>query len=120
MSDKYRHMEEAWGIEENPFPSEAIHQGSEPYNPQVCPDDHDGLREAILAARRRLGATLVALREEALDAFVTGDDGSFAEWLSEVSDASRIRSGLAYFDFAFTIASAAGVPHFFVFVDQLE
>ena len=24
MSDKYRHMEEAWGIEGNPFPSEAI------------------------------------------------------------------------------------------------
>src|SRR5437588_9056786 len=41
MSDKYQHMEEAWGIEGNPFPSEAIHQGSEPYNPQVFQDEYD-------------------------------------------------------------------------------
>jgi hypothetical protein len=84
------------------------------------PDDHDGLKTAIQAARRSLGATLVALREDALDAFVLNDDGGFANFLSEVSDASRIRSGLSYFDFVFTIASAAGVPHFCVFVDQLE
>jgi hypothetical protein len=247
MSDKYRHMEEAWGIEGNPFPSEAIHQGSEPYNPQVFPDeyeqffqklvygalmdrrgfsflwskgangedtgfgktsllkhaarevnkdfgetvlrdagmkeekvrtnlavaayaslntlsvagiypilfaaaeylsdpkhgidgrstldhlreriieknglecdDDDGLKAAIKAARRGLGATLVALREDALEALVSNEDGGFANYLSEVSDASRIRSGLSYFDFVFTIASAAGVPHFCVFVDQLE
>jgi hypothetical protein len=247
MSDKYRHMEEAWGIEENPFPSEAIHQGPEPYNPKVFQDEYDqffeklvygalmdrrgfsflwskgangedtgfgktsllkhaarevnqdfaetvlrnsgmkeqkiktnlavaayaslntlsaagvypilfaaaeylsdpkngiggrsildhlreriiekneleadddeGLKKAIQAARKNLGATLVALREDALDAFVHGEDGGFAEFLSEVSDASRIRSGLSYFDFVFTIASAAGVPHFCVFVDQLE
>jgi hypothetical protein len=247
MSDKYRHMEEAWGIEGNPFPSEAIHQGSEPYNPQVFPDeydqffaklvygalmdrrgfsflwskgangedtgfgktsllkhaagevnkdfgetvlrdagmkeqkiktslavaayaslntlsaagvypilfaaaeyladpkngaegrsvldhlrqriieknelepdDHEGLKTAIQGARRILGATLVALREDALDAFVLGEDGGFADFLSEVSDASRIRSGLSYFDFVFTIACAADVPHFCVFVDQLE
>jgi hypothetical protein len=247
MPDKYRHMEEAWGIEANPFPSEAIHQGPEPYNPDVFPDeydqffdklvygalmdrrgfsflwskgangedtgfgktsllkhaarevnqdfaetvlrnagmkeqkikanlavaayaslntlsaagvypilfaaaeyladpkkgfsgrsvldhlreriiennalesdDHKGLKTAIQTARRSLGATLVALREDALDAFVLGEDAGFAEFLSGVSDASRIRSGLSYFDFVFTIASAAGVPHFCVFVDQLE
>lgn len=247
MSDKYQHMQEAWGIDGNPFPSEAIHQGSEPYNPQVFPeeydqffeklvygalmdrrgfsflwskgvngedtgfgktsllkhaarevnrdfgqsvlrnagmkdekipsnlavaayaslntlsgagvypilfaaaeyladpkngegvssvlehlrkriiennglkpDDHGGLKAAILAARRKLGATLVALREDALDAFVLNEDGGFADFLSGVSDASRIRSGLSYFDFVFTIASAASVPHFCVFVDQLE
>src|SRR6202030_273169 len=32
----------------------------------------------------------------------------------------RIRNGLAYFDFAFTVAAAAGIPDVFVFVDQLE
>jgi len=247
MSDKYRHMEEAWGIEGNPFPSEAIHQGPEPYNPEVFPEeydqffsklvygalmdrrgfsflwskgtngedtgfgktsllkhaarevnrdfgetvlrnagmkeekiktnlavaayaslntlsaagvypilfaaaefladpkfgfdgrsvvdclreriiennnlesgDYDGLKLALQAARRSLGATLVALRADALEAFVEGEDGGFAEFLSGVSDASRIRSGLAYFDLVFTIAAAAGVPHFCVFVDQLE
>jgi hypothetical protein len=84
------------------------------------PDDHDSLKETIQKARRHLGVTLVALREDALDKFVYGQGGDFAEFLAGVSDASRIRSGLSYFDFVFTIASAAGVPHFCVFVDQLE
>ena len=35
-------------------------------------------------------------------------------------DTTRVRSGLAYFDFAFTVGVAAGVPHLLVFVDQLE
>lgn len=246
MSDKYQHMLEAWGSEGNPFPSEAIHQGPEPYNPQVFqdeydqffaklvygalmdrrgfsflwskgangedtgfgktsllkhaarevnqdfgesvlhnagmkrerikanlavaayaslntlsasgvypilfaaaeyladpkhgkdgrsviddlrdriieinglePDDQESLKTAIRKTRRNLGATLVALREDALDKFAQSAE-DFAEFLSGVSDASRIRSGLAYFDFVFTIAAAAGVPHFCVFVDQLE
>jgi hypothetical protein len=84
------------------------------------PDHRDSLKETIQKTRRNLGATLVALREDALDNFVYGHDGDFAEFLSGVSDARRIRSGLSYFDFVFTIASAAGVPHFCVFVDQLE
>src|SRR3977135_3548876 len=39
MSDRYQHMQEAWGIEHNPFPAEAINQGSEPYNPEVFPEE---------------------------------------------------------------------------------
>ena len=45
---------------------------------------------------------------------------TIADFLGEVKDTTRVRSGLAYFDFVFTIAAAAGVPHFFVLVDQLE
>lgn len=247
MSDKYQHMTEAWGIEGNPFPSEAIHQGGEPYSTDVFPqeneqffkklvygavmdrrgfsflwskgangedtgfgkttllkhgaqeidqdfgqtvlrnagmkkdriqanlavasyaslntlssggvypilfaaaeyladpkygrdgrsvlgllrdqiieanglekDDLEALRSAILKARRELGPTLPPLNEEALRAFCSTDDTDIADFLAGVKDTTRVRSGLAYFDFVFTVATAAGAPHFFVFVDQLE
>jgi hypothetical protein len=87
---------------------------------EIEEDDADGLRNLILAERRKLGATLAPLRADTLDAFCTGEDGDFASFLSGVSQASRIRNGLAYFDFAFTIISAAGVRHLFLFIDQLE
>lgn len=247
MSDRYQHMQEAWGIEHNPFPAEAINQGNEPYNPNVFPEelekfysrliygaamdrrgfsflwskgansedtgmgktamlrqaareinrdfgetvlseagmkpdrvkthgavaayasfnttsvtgvysilfaaveyladpqtgfdgisildilrsrirrnngiddaDADGLRTAIRDARRKLGATLPPLREDAIDEFCNSADGEFADFLTGVSPTSRIRNGLAYFDLAFTVAAAAGVQHVFVLVDQLE
>ena len=247
MTDKYQHMAEAWGIDGNPFPADAIHQGSEPYNPEVFPeendsffkrlvygaimdrrgfsflwskgangedtgfgkttllkhgarevnrdfgqsvlatagmrkdripsnlavasytslntlssvgvypilfaaaeyladpkngvggksvfgllrdriveangledDDEDGVRSAVLKARRKLGPTLTPLNEEALRAFGSPDDGEIGDFLAGVKDTTRVRSGLAYFDFAFTVAATAGVPHFLVFVDQLE
>lgn len=247
MSDKYQHMSEAWGIDGNPFPSEAIHQGNEPFNPEVFPeenerffkrlvygaimdrrgfsflwskgangedtgfgkttqmrygakqinqdfgqtvlteagmkkdripknlavaaytslntlsavgiypalfaaaeyladpkngvggrsvlgllrdrivelneleeDDDQGVRAAVMKARRTLGPTLAPLNDEALTAFSSSDDNKIAEFLGEVKDTTRVRSGLAYFDLAFTVAAAAGVHHFFVFVDQLE
>lgn len=247
MSDKYQHMEEAWGWTRNPYPAEAINSGTEPYNPEVFPeesdqfysrlvygaamdqrgfsflwskgannedtgmgkttllrqaakainvdfgatvlrdagmreeiigrhksvaayasfnttsvngvyanlfagvehladprhgqgglsiiealraqirkargiedDNADGLRAAIRDTRRKLGATLPPLRDDMLEAFCTGEDGDFADFLTEVSPASRVRNGLAYFDFAFTVIAAAGVQHLFMFVDQLE
>lgn len=79
-----------------------------------------GLRTALEKRRRELGATLPPLRDDALTAFCEGADGEFAWFLGEVSPASRTRNGLAYFDFAFTVAMAAGMTHFFVLVDQLE
>jgi hypothetical protein len=248
MSDRYEHMDEAWGIERNPFPAEAINRGEDdPYSPEVFPeemksfhsklvysaamdqrgfsflwskgpnnddtgmgkttllkqaakeinedfgervlgeagmkptviekhksiaayasfdttsangiypvlfaiveyladpangsngvsvldtlrsqireehgledDDDDGLRDALRTARRKLGATLPLLRADAVDAFCNSKDGEFADSLAEISSASRIRSGLDYFDFAFTVAMAAGVKHVFLFIDQLE
>src|SRR5579859_2883284 len=38
MSGKYDHMQEAWGIERNPFPAEAIYQGNEPFNETLFPE----------------------------------------------------------------------------------
>lgn len=247
MSDRYQHMADAWGLESNPFPAEAINSGTEPYNAAVFPaeseqfysrlvygaamdrrgfsflwskgannedtgmgkttmlrqaakainadcgttvlaeagmreslieshravaayasfnttsvtgvypilfagveyladprygsgglsileslrakiredlsldeDDAAGLRDAILQVRRKLGAVLAPLRDDVLDAFCTSEDGDFADFLAEISPASRIRNGLAYFDFAFTVVAAAGIRHLFMFVDQLE
>ena len=82
--------------------------------------DSDGLRDAIRHARRKLGATLPPLREDTIDAYCNSSPGEFADFLAEVTPTSRIRNGLAYFDFALTIAAAAGIRHVFVLVDQLE
>src|SRR5688572_19360288 len=38
---KYEHMQETWGIDGNPFPSEAIHQGNEPYSSAVFPEEQE-------------------------------------------------------------------------------
>lgn len=83
-------------------------------------DDEEGLRLVIRDARRKLGATLPPLRDDALDQFCTGLDGSFADFLSAVTPTSRTRNGMAYFDFALTVAAAAGIRHMFLLVDQLE
>lgn len=83
-------------------------------------DDSDGLRNVLRAARRKLGATLPLLREDAVKAFCTLEDEGFADFLAGISPASRIRNGLDYFDFAFTVAMAAGMKHVFLFIDQLE
>ena len=247
MSDKYQHMAETWGWDGNPYPAEAINSGSEPYSPEVFPeeseqfysrlvygaamdkrgfnflwskgannedtgmgkttilrqaakainidfgakvlreagmreeivarhksaaayasfnttsvngvysnlfaaveyladprngsngvsildsiraqiqkdrglqlDDRDGLRAAIRDARRKLGATLPPLRDDVVEAFCNSEDGDFADFLTEVRPASRVRNGLTYFDFAFTVLAAAGIQHLFMFIDQLE
>lgn len=86
----------------------------------IDPLDGQSVVRAVLAARRRLGPTLPPLRTEALDAIANPTVGAFAEFLADVSSASRIRSGLQYLDVVYTIARAADVPHLFVFVDQLE
>jgi hypothetical protein len=83
-------------------------------------DDEEGVRSAVLKARRKLGPTLAPLNEEALRAFGSPDDGEVGAFLADVKDTTRVRSGLAYFDFAFAVATAAAVPYFLVFVDQLE
>jgi hypothetical protein len=48
MSDKYDHMREAWGIDGNPFPADAIHQGPEPYNPEVFHEEHQQFLKKML------------------------------------------------------------------------
>jgi hypothetical protein len=48
MSDRYRHMQEAWGIEANPFPAEAIDSDSEPYNPDVFSEELEQFRSRLI------------------------------------------------------------------------
>jgi hypothetical protein len=86
---------------------------------QILENDMDGLINVLQAKRRELGPTLPPLRPDALQAFA-GTETDFAAFLGEVTTAGRSRNGLAYFDFAFTVAWTAGIRHFFVFVDQLE
>ena len=38
---KYRHMEEAWGIDGNPFPADTMRQGNEPYSREVFSEEHE-------------------------------------------------------------------------------
>jgi hypothetical protein len=80
--------------------------------------DELGVLRALNTARKKMGSTLAPLPEDILAAFVS--DGDVSDALAEVKDARRVRSGLAYFDFAVTVAEAAGISHFFVLVDQLE
>lgn len=85
-------------------------------------DDVAGVRAVLASERSRLAPGRPVLRAEALAALAVPDEGGsvLANALAEVSDASRQRSGLDYFEAFFTLAQAAGVYHVFVFVDQLE
>src|SRR3954467_12868937 len=38
-TDPYTHMEEAWKLDGNPFPSEAIRRPGQPYSSDVFPDE---------------------------------------------------------------------------------
>jgi len=82
------------------------------------PNANDFIEGAMLNARQTLGPTLPPMRSDFLDAFVAGEP--ITDVLAEVSPASRVRNGLAYFDVLFTIAYAAGIHDVFVSIDQLE
>ena len=54
--DPYTHMEEAWNLEANPFPPDAIRHPGQPFSPEVFPDEaldfrRKLVRGAILANR---------------------------------------------------------------------
>jgi hypothetical protein len=85
-------------------------------------DDADGVRDAIVRTRTRIAPGRPVLRSEIVEALAADDPEGYhlAAVLATVSDASRQRSGLDFFEAFFTLAQAAGVPHVFVFVDQLE
>ena len=56
-------------------------------------DDEDGVRSAVLKARRKLGPTLTPLNEEALRVFGSPDDGEIGDFLAGVKDTTRSRLG---------------------------
>ena len=75
---------------------------------------------AIRDAYLRISPGGAPLRQELLNAFVAGGASSLHQQLGQVSQASRLRSGLQYLDFLMAILAAAGVDHLYLFIDQLE
>jgi hypothetical protein len=74
---------------------------------------------AVVKARRAMAPGGVPLRPELTAAFGGGPD-QLAVALSEVTEATRMRSGMQFLDFILAALGAAGINHLFIFVDQLE
>ena len=83
-------------------------------------DDAPGKVAAKLAETRlAIAPTSSALRPDLLKVFAEAPD-EVPGFLGRVSDASQIRSGLQYLNFAMIALAAAGVRKVFLMVDQLE
>ena len=83
-------------------------------------DDAPGKVVAKLAETRLATApTSSALRPELIQVFAEAPD-EMPGFLGSVSNASQIRSGLQYLDFAMIAFAAAGVRKVFLMIDQLE
>lgn len=48
MSNMFDHIEEAWGLEQNPFPHAAISNETSPYSPEVFPGETDEFQQKII------------------------------------------------------------------------
>ena len=46
--DLYAHMEEAWKLDQNPFPAEAIRVEAQPYSPGVFTEEADEFRRKLI------------------------------------------------------------------------
>ena len=46
--DPIDHMEEAWHLDRNPFPAEAIHSGTQPYSPAVFDEEAQEFRRKLI------------------------------------------------------------------------
>ena len=51
MPDEFDHMEEAWKLERNPFPAEAIRvqNANQPYSESVFPEETKAFRRKFIA-----------------------------------------------------------------------
>src|SRR3954452_22608212 len=47
-TDPYTHMEEAWKLDGNPFPSEAIRRPGQPYSSDVFPDETADFKRKLI------------------------------------------------------------------------
>jgi hypothetical protein len=83
-------------------------------------DQSYAIEGAIRAAYRGISPGGAPLRQELLNAFVAGGAADLHKQLGQVSQASRLRSGLQYLDFLMAVLAAAGVEHLYLFIDQLE
>ena len=82
-------------------------------------DDTAAIIHELSETRLAIAPSGPPLRPDLLDAFAAGPD-DFAYMLSEVSEASQVRSGIQYFAFAFFALAAAGTEKCFIMIDQLE
>lgn len=83
-------------------------------------DDAPGKVAAKVAETRlAVAPTSSALRPDLMEVFAAAP-GEVPGFLGSVSNASQIRSGLQYLDFALIAFAAAGVRKVFLMIDQLE
>src|SRR5206468_2897597 len=75
-----------------------------------------GIADAVVTARRGMAPGGVPLRPDLVAAFAASPS-HFAIALSEVTEATRMRSGMQFLDFALAALGAAGINHLFVLVD---
>ena len=89
----------------------------------ICNGIGDDSPEEVVArlaeTRLAIAPTSSALRPDLIEAFAEEPD-KMPGFLGSVSNASQIRSGLQYLDFAMIALAAAGVRKVFLMIDQLE
>lgn len=78
------------------------------------------IESALRDAQLRIAPGGSPLRPELSNAFALGGASFLHQQLGQVSQASRLRSGLQYLDFLMAVLAAAGVDHLYLFIDQLE
>ena len=90
---------------------------------QICEaigdDAPDKVTAKLAKTRLEIAPTASALRPDLLDVF-SGSPSELPEFLGRVSDATQIRSGLHYLNFAVIALAAADVRKVFLMIDQLE
>jgi hypothetical protein len=81
--------------------------------------DPDAVWEIVADKLLEIAPTGQQLRPDFMHAFLESPQ-ALASFLSEVSDASRVRNGIQYFTAALYVLVAAGVDKLFLMVDQME
>lgn len=87
---------------------------------KAADDDADEMWELVAEAQLQLAPSGQALRPDIMRAFCESPQALAQLLNQEVSDASRLRSGIQYFTAALYILAAAGVKKVFLMLDQLE
>ncbi len=82
-------------------------------------DMPDKLASKLTETRLAVAPTSSALRPDLIKVF-TETPEEMPSFLGSVSNASQIRSGIQYLDFALVVFAAAGVRKVFLMIDQLE
>ncbi len=89
----------------------------------ICDEIGDDAPEQVHAklseTRLSIAPTSPALRRDLVDIF-TQSPAELPGFLGTVSNASQIRNGLQYLDFAMIVLAASGVRKVFLMIDQLE